>query len=132
MLRVLAIEDQPDIRCAKIVSMCDLRIAQGYNQIKFYMDYFKPELILLDHDMPGFNGMDVINAFGERFVSIPIIIWSHNHEAVRKMKALLDDMAIQFDVPDDWCIVVQPYDPTYPPEDHIKFFNWLNKEHGRK
>lgn len=130
MVRVLAIEDDILIRCPKLVRVCDLRVAHGKDQIKFWLQHHKPQVIVLDHDMPGFSGMEAVREFWADFLCVPTIIWSHNHEAVKEMKAYLEAQALDNDV-EEWTIVVQPFDSTRTPEDYGKFIEWLHNEHQK-
>ena len=130
MIRVLAIEDDILTRCPKLVGVCDLRVAHGRDQIKFWLQHHKPQVIVLDHDMPGFNGMEAVREFWADFLCVPTIIWSHNHEAVKEMKAYLEARANDYEL-DDWVIAVQPFDATRTPEDYGKFIEWLYKEHQK-
>jgi DNA-binding NarL/FixJ family response regulator len=133
MIRVLAIEDCPNTRCNALVDCCDLRVAHGFDQIKFWLKHHKPQVIILDHDMPGFNGMDAVNAFWEDMICTPVIIWSHNHEAAKKMKEAMEARAAECLLEDEkWAIVVQPFNVGRDAKFYSQFLAFLHLHHGMK
>jgi CheY-like chemotaxis protein len=91
MAKILVIDDSP-IRARPLVKAGhDVKLACGYDQCKFWLDTSGVlfDLIIMDHDMPGFDGTQLLNAFGDfiKTQECPVWVWSHN---TPKAKAMAD------------------------------------------
>jgi DNA-binding response OmpR family regulator len=79
-MKVLVIEDEKDIRDALLAYLSENQIeAVGYengSDILARVDQFTPDLILLDHLMPGKLGADIIREVrsAAKFCEVPIIM----------------------------------------------------------
>lgn len=92
-MRILVIDDEPS-RAEFLLyggHKHDVKIACGLSQVSFYVQnwrYWAPELVCLDHDMPGFSGSQVIAAFPELAATVettPIWVWSGNAAEAPKL-----------------------------------------------
>jgi len=96
---ILWIDDEP-IRASLIKDInATVIFAHGYDQIKYYLEVsnIKAEwdLIILDHDMPLLNGLDVIKDFYHILGNSPIILCSANAEARLRQQLVLSEYDIE-------------------------------------
>lgn len=114
-MRILVIDDEP-VRAQFLLfggHTHDVKVACGRSQVGFHLEMWRrwsPELICLDHDMPGFNGMEVVAAFPEIAATIeqaPIWVWSMNFEAAPRLRDDLARRAAEFGVLDPHRFLLQ-------------------------
>jgi CheY-like chemotaxis protein len=87
----LAIDDDP-IRYYKLSQQLyhPLMVTCRHSELRYYMDNYSVQGILIDHDMPFGNGMMFANKLAECYSSkIPVIVTSHNPEGAEKIEELL-------------------------------------------
>ena len=101
-LKILVIDDYP-MRARDFVRQGhDVRVAQGFEQIKFWLQEvakdWRPDIVFLDHDMPLMNGMDVIKGFSADLLMCPVVIWSLNSVAVDHMYLEIIEAGTELDV----------------------------------
>lgn len=81
-MRILVIDDEPCRALPLLKSGHDVRIVLGRKQTLFALQdglkYWVPEHIMLDHDMPGDNGLAIAKLFCTDLVDFPVCIWSFN------------------------------------------------------
>ncbi|HET8563945.1 MAG TPA: sigma-54 dependent transcriptional regulator, partial [Candidatus Binatia bacterium] len=84
--------------------------AKGGPEALEKLDVFDPELILLDYQMPGMNGVEVLREIRKRGIELPVImITAHGtiERAVETMKAGADDFITKPFDPDHLALVVK-------------------------
>ena len=96
-MRILVIDDMPHrvklLWNAGLSKEIEIQIAHGFDQIKFYLENYKYDLVLLDHDMPLMSGPKVVEEFlMER--CIPVIVISNNEPGAKKMVNMLEEYAV--------------------------------------
>lgn len=95
MRYVLWIDDEPGRR-ALVTFPEDVIVifAHGFEQIKYYLNSgIKFEFIILDHDMPLMNGMDVCRQFLIE-KNYRVLTCTNNDPARRNMAALLTEYEV--------------------------------------
>ena len=80
--RILIVEDLvTDYELArreigKVVKQCSFERAVQQRDFLNALDEFRPDLILSDYKLPGFDGMKVLKLAQKLFPSVPVIIWT--------------------------------------------------------
>jgi len=103
MLFVLWIDDEP-YRYRKVREIIEesslgvkitLVFAHGREQVEHYLEGCSTEgdLVILDHDMPLFNGMKVVEEFLV-FKNIPVLLCSNNWAAREEQKKKLREFGV--------------------------------------
>lgn len=93
MKRALIADDHPIFRNGiKLILTFDMEYAvdeadDGFQALK-YVEEHQPDLAIVDIDLPGINGLDVIKDFRKRFPSLPIVAISALKEEVYGDRAL--------------------------------------------
>ena len=89
---ILFVDDCP-IRALGYSYIANVYIAHGGDQISFYLQTKKFDLIMLDHDMPNMNGEDVVCTFNTELhlQNCPIVIHSANAVGASAMYKILID-----------------------------------------
>ncbi len=88
--KILVIDDEPE-RANKLGDFYDLRIAHGIEQVKFWLrnSFWRPDIILLDNDMPLASGVLIAKEFALDMAGIRTIIWSMNVPAAKEIEGIL-------------------------------------------
>ena len=82
---ILMIDDDPmvlQVLTTLITSEYELRIANSAAQATTLLNLFKPDLILLDIEMPGISGFEFLHTIkkNRKLMSIPVVIVSVHNE----------------------------------------------------
>lgn len=91
---ILWIDDEP-IRHLRLKHLpVTIIFAHGYDQIRYYLRHsnLKFSLVILDHDMPAMNGMQVLHEFAEDLCGYRIILCSNNFSGRKNQKDYLDKL----------------------------------------
>jgi DNA-binding LytR/AlgR family response regulator len=120
-MRILVIDDEP-VRATELCSVGDLRIAHGFEQVKFWLQnrHWRPEVVFLDNDMPLASGVSLARFFALDLVGIPVVIWSRNPVAAEEIRAVLEDARME-EIP--WQIWVKPYNSKNTSQDWADFLS---------
>jgi CheY-like chemotaxis protein len=88
--KILVIDDEPE-RAHKLGNAYDIRIAHGSEQVKFWLrnSFWRPDVILLDNDMPLASGVLIAKEFALDMAGIRTIIWSMNVPAAKEIEGIL-------------------------------------------
>jgi DNA-binding NtrC family response regulator len=113
MHRILIVDDEPlnvDLLSQELADMGHVtdRAESGAAALA-KIEAFDPELVLLDYQMPGMNGVDVLREIRKRNRDLPVImITAHGtiERAVETMKAGADDFITKPFDPDHLALVV--------------------------
>jgi two-component system, NtrC family, response regulator AtoC len=113
MHRILIVDDEPlnlDLLSQELIDLGHvIDTAGGGTEAFAKLGTFDPELILLDYQMPGMNGVEVLREIRKTNEDIPVImITAHGtiERAVETMKAGADDFITKPFDPDHLALVV--------------------------
>lgn len=125
MVRVLVVDDEP-VRADQLMAVCDLRVAHGFEQVKFWLrnTCWRPDVVFLDNDMPLATGLSIARFFANDLIGIPVVIWSMNPIAAKEIEATLQDAQIEGI---HWPIVVDPYNPKRTSGQWLVYLNNIQK-----
>ena len=81
-------------------------VGSGIDAIEF-LQANKPALVILDHSMPGMNGLDVLAQMKRdpRLADVPVIIFSANEGTLREQALQLGAAAYVLKASLDWSIL---------------------------
>lgn len=89
MIRVLVVDDNPEIAAAVAAILaewdCDVAVADSGSEAVALAEATTPDVIVLDHDLPDFNGREVHQRLRGRWPDLPIIFTSGNRPDVRDL-----------------------------------------------
>jgi len=93
-LRVLIVDDQRDMLMTLGILLrsegMEAQLAQRGTEVEATVEAFRPDVVLLDIEMPDRNGlqvaMDLVQRYGER-CPVLIAVTGHNSEAARRLTA---------------------------------------------
>lgn len=101
-MKILVIDDEPRRATAFVRAGHDIRVAHGFEQIQFLLrdvaSFWKPDLVVMDHDMPLLDGQGVLQTFGLDISIYPVLLWSCNPVGSQKMLRVLEDLQEQYDL----------------------------------
>lgn len=98
MAKILIVDDEEHIRMLYKVELED----EGYNVITAAdghkllerIENEKPELIVLDIKMAGYNGLDLLQEVRNRFYNLPVILCSAYDSFKRDIKSIAADFYV--------------------------------------
>lgn len=98
MAKILIVDDEEHIRMLYKVELED----EGYNVITAAdghkllerIENEKPELIVLDIKMAGYNGLDLLQEIRNRFYNLPVILCSAYDSFKRDIKSIAADFYV--------------------------------------
>lgn len=102
MFKILWIDDEPHryaglLKWLEQVGKEDILVvfAHGREQVDFYLNIceVKWDVVILDHDMPWFDGMKVVEEF-LIYKNLPVILCSNNNGAKSLQKYRLEEFAV--------------------------------------
>lgn len=94
----LAIDDDP-IRYNKLSQELEypLAVTCRYSEVRYYMENFTVQGILLDHDMPFGDGTKFANKLSECYSSkIPVVVVSQNPSGASKIEDILLEFGFNY------------------------------------
>jgi two-component system response regulator (stage 0 sporulation protein F) len=98
MAKILIVDDEEHIRMLYQVELEDegyevITAADGHKLLE-RIERDKPELIVLDIKMAGYNGLDLLQEIRNRFYNLPVILCSAYDSFKRDIKSIAADFYV--------------------------------------
>ncbi len=98
MAKILIVDDEEHIRMLYQVELEDegyevSTAADGYKLLE-KIERDRPDLVLLDIKMAGYNGLDLLQEIRNRFYDLPVILCSAYDSFKRDMKSIAADFYV--------------------------------------
>lgn len=92
MMRILLVDDDDDVRrsieeCLKVRDH-DVRAYATGREAFAVMEFFEPQLVISDIQMPGMDGIELLSRIRERHTDLPVILMSSERTVDTAVKAL--------------------------------------------
>jgi FixJ family two-component response regulator len=105
-VHVAILDDDPAIRVAlrRLLRSAGMVVEIYPDSSQFFASLAlkKPDCLLLDFQMPGLNGLDILNHLGQRSIHIPTVIMTA-HDATGTREACINGGAVTY--------LLKPLDP---------------------
>ena len=93
MIKIFLVDDQPSIRKGLQMQMAlesDFQVVgetgEGLSALQHIAE-LEPDVVILDIDMPGMNGFEILQALRQLEIDIPIVILSMQADPVSRQRA---------------------------------------------
>jgi two-component system response regulator (stage 0 sporulation protein F) len=98
MAKIFIVDDEEHIRMLYQVELEDegyevVTAADGHNLIE-KIEKEKPDLVVLDIKMAGYNGLDLLQEIRNRFYNLPVILCSAYDSFKRDIKSIAADFYV--------------------------------------
>jgi DNA-binding NtrC family response regulator len=121
MAKILIVDDEEHIRMLYQVELEDegyevITAADGHRLIE-RIERDKPDLIVLDIKMAGYNGLDLLQEIRNRFYNLPVILCSAYDSFKRDIKSIAADFYVvkSSDLTELKKTIVRALESTVPP-----------------
>jgi two-component system, response regulator, stage 0 sporulation protein F len=98
MAKILIVDDEEHIRMLYQVELQDegyqVATAADGNKLIERIECEKPDLVILDIKMAGYNGLDLLQEIRNRFYNLPVILCSAYDSFKRDMKSIAADFYV--------------------------------------
>ena len=123
MVKILIVDDEEHIRMLYQVELEDegyevITASDGHKLLE-RIEGEKPDLVVLDIKMAGYNGLDLLQEIRNRFYNLPVILCSAYDSFKRDIKSIAADFYVvkSSDLTQLKKTISRALESTVPPED---------------